>query len=225
MPRTAASGPATRMNGGWNLTCRPFPASVAVARPILMSVWPKHPKVALATRGLPGYDHHIRRPFDAQGNLPFLRVPATDLSIMHVGRPHTYRWLISASLLVCLGVLAPQTAQAVCGHYAARDTDAALAEAIGVVQPNFDWVLTRTSQQPPPSQEPPASPCDGLRCSRDSSSAFPPSAVPRAVRHTDLWGSSALDATASQRPSAFAPSENDCSFPARRADRLDRPPR
>lgn len=144
---------------------------------------------------------------------------------MHVVRPHPYRWLITAALLVCGVIYTPQTASAACGHYAAREADAALAGAIGLVQPTSGSVLRHGSQQGRAPQGSPASPCDGLRCSRDPSSAFPPSAVPQAVRHTDICGNSALHAQASQPPSAFAFLEDDRSLPANRAYRLDRPPR
>src|SRR5689334_237507 len=123
------------------------------------------------------------------------KVPGTDPE-MYVPRWYVYRKLIAVLLLVCGGLLAPQTARAGCGNNVRTKTHAAGAESAGL---DLGAAFGALPDAPPMSElpKPPASSCSGLRCSQERPAPLPP-AVPR----IDLWGCLDLSAFSLRNPSS-----------------------
>lgn len=132
------------------------------------------------------------------------------------------RWIFPALLLVCGELFVAQTSCAACSHYVTSRSDAAFAQATALDPQILMETLPELSRELPAVPTPPKSPCAGLTCGQDF---IPPVAVPRVVRHLDLWGVAFLGELAAPAAGRSLLIEDDCPPPFDWADRLSRPPR
>lgn len=131
-------------------------------------------------------------------------------------------WLIAGLVLVCGGWLSPPAARAGCSHYVTTRSDAARPGAADLDPLISPGILSREPWRGSPLGGPPARPCSGFGCSRDSRA---PTTMPPAVPRIDALVGFDLSAIALQTP--FSPFLPDDASPRSldRADRLTRPPR
>jgi hypothetical protein len=131
-------------------------------------------------------------------------------------------WLIAGLVLACGGWLSPPSARAGCSHYVTTRSAAPRAGAAELDPLVASGMLSRELWRGSPLGGPPARPCSGFGCSRDSQA---PTTMPPAVPRIDVLGGLDLSVFALRTPSSPLPSDGPTPHSLDRADRLTRPPR
>jgi hypothetical protein len=131
-------------------------------------------------------------------------------------------WLVAGLVLACGGWLSPPMARADCSHYVTTRADAARSGVARLDPLISSGMSSREPWRGSPLGGPPARPCSGFGCSRDSKA---PTTAPPAVPRIDAWGCFDLSAFALRTDSAPLPIDGASPHSLDRADRLTRPPR